>query len=99
MPKASEKLYRCTAAGDGWSCGRRFPAGAGGTIGEHPRCPPHYQAERRNPGEPLKPVLDRSEPLVVVKFYVTKHGRKALEKRAREAGLSVSALCAQLTAQ
>lgn len=98
MPKQKKgpKLYACTAAGDGWKCDQRFPAGSGGTIGAVPRCPGHYQQARRDPGAELRPLVDRSEPLVLVKFYVTRQGREQLAQRARAAGVSVSAYCAGL---
>ena len=93
---AKPKLYRCTASGPGWKCDQRFPAGAGGTIGDAPKCPGHYQQARRDPDAELRPLVDRSEPLVLVKFYVTKQGRELLQARARKAGISVSALCASI---
>ena len=95
MPK-KPKVYRCTAAGDGWRCSEKFHAGAGGTIGDEPRCPGHYQQARRNPGGELQPLVDRSEPRELIKVYVTKQGREQLQARARKAGISVSALCASI---
>ena len=87
-----KKLYRCSAP----TCGRRYAANTGGTIGDEPLCPGHYKQRQRDPDGELRPLADRSEKLLPIKVFVSADLLQMLGARAYKAGQSLSAYCAGL---